>query len=144
MDQEKLDYDVKKMYLKRYSRMMKRIERLEDKLANMDDRLYSVGSGEISDMPRGGVPKTLDDLIAAKDETLNRIDQLVRTSRSIRSEIYQVIDTLEDYREVEVLEQFFIEGLTIEEIAERSGYAIRHVRRFYSNALHTIDVTLCQ
>ncbi|MCB4994340.1 V-type ATPase subunit a family protein, partial [Streptococcus mutans] len=123
--------DEKKMYLKRYVRILKRIERLEYKLLGLDEQMFSLGSGEIKDSIRGGIPRTLDDIMASKEETSERINRLVKESRAIRKDIVSVLDQLEDYRHVEVLELFFIADKTIEDIAEETGYTVRHTIRLY-------------
>lgn len=133
-------FEVKKAYLKRYSRIVKRIERLEEKKKQMDDRMFSIGSGQITDMPRGSTPVTLDEQLARKEETEQRIERLVQRSRKIRRETYAVIDQLEDYRMVEILEWFFIYDLRMEDVAERAGFHVRHTTRLYTEAIHLLTL----
>lgn len=145
MDQEKEDeFKIKKSFLKRYTRIQKRIERLEYKLFMLDEKLYTVKNASISDLPRGGQPVTIDDILIRKEETEERINQLVMRSIGIRSEIYDVIDQLEDYRHVEVLEHFFIDDMSIEAIADKTGYTVRHTIRFYTKAIELLDISKCQ
>ncbi|MCB5028017.1 V-type ATPase subunit a family protein [Streptococcus mutans] len=132
--------DEKKMYLKRYVRILKRIERLEYKLLGLDEQMFSLGSGEIKDSIRGGIPRTLDDIMASKEETSERINRLVKESRAIRKDIVSVLDQLEDYRHVEVLELFFIADKTIEDIAEETGYTVRHTIRLYTQAIELLVI----
>lgn len=132
-------FKEKKKFLKRYLRIMKRVERLEQKLAQLDDRLTSISGRPITDMPKGGIPMTLDDLLANKMETEERINTIVQESRKIRKEILNVLDGLEDVHHVEVLELFFINGLQLEDIAERMGYTTRHTVRFYTDGIKALD-----
>lgn len=144
MDQEvsiKNDVQNKKKFLKRHQRIGKKIERLEEKLAMLDARLTTAGAQRLSDMPRGGgTPLTMADLVAEKIETEERINQLCVQRRWIRKEIVLALDTLDDFRHIEVLEKFFIEGMTLEEIAEDIGYTVRHTVRFYTEAVQHLDI----
>ncbi len=134
-DSEIQEIELKKRSLKRYKKNKALISRLEDKLVLLEDRLTSVSSPRISDMPRGGTPVTTEDLIANKLELEERIARLKVKGKALRSEILAEIDTLEDTRYADVLESFFIDCISLEEIAENEGYNIRHVYRLYSEAV---------
>ena len=134
-DLEIQEIESKKRSLKRYKKNKALIGRLEEKLALLEDRLTSVRSSKYSDMPRGGTPVTVEDLILDKAELEERIERLRAKGRDLRSEILAEIDTLEDTRYAEVLESFFIDGYTLEEIADNEGYTVRHVYRLYSEAI---------
>lgn len=125
----------KKRSLKRYKKNKACIERLEAKLDQINDRMTSVRSPNLSGMPRGGTPVTIADLIGEKSETEDRIKRLVEKGKKLRAEILEEIDALEDPKQAEVLEAFFINGLTIEEISEEIGFHVRHVYRLYSEGV---------
>lgn len=125
----------KKRSLKRYKKNLACIERLEAKLDQINDRMISVRSPNLSGMPRGGTPVTLADLISEKDELEERIKRLKDKSKKIRGEILDEIDSLEDTRYCDVLEGFFIDCLSLEAIAEEMGYTDRHVYRLYSEGV---------
>jgi DNA-directed RNA polymerase specialized sigma subunit len=91
-------------------------------------------------MPLGGTPISLDELISDKMELEDRITRLKKKSRVIKAEILNVIDSLEDTRYCEVLESYFIERLSIEEIAYKTGYTVRYVYTLYSDAISRITV----
>ena len=134
-DLEIQEIESKKRSLKRYKKNKALVGRLEEKLAILEDRLTSVRSPKYSDMPRGGTPVTVEDLILDKAELEERIERLRAKGKGLRSEILAEIDTLEDTRYAEVLESFFIDGYTLEEIADNEGYTVRHVYRLYSEAI---------
>ena len=136
---EDLIFQKKKRFLKRHQRIMKKIERLEEKLLDLDNRLITVRSQRITDMPRGGIPISQADLISDKEETQERINALILQAKEIRREIYAALDTLDDFREVEVLELFFIYNMSLDKIAEKIGYTERHTIRFYSSAIRHLD-----
>ena len=89
-------------------------------------------------MPRGGVPVTVEDLLSDKLDLENRIERLKAKKSNLKNKILEEIDTLEDDRYVEVLDSFFIECKSFEDIAEDMGYQERHVIRLYSQALREL------
>ena len=56
---EDSDLIRKKRYMKRYKKNNTLINRLENKLADLDARMYKIKSPNYSDMPRGGTPVTM-------------------------------------------------------------------------------------
>lgn len=130
----------KKKFLKRYRKNKSCIDRLEDKLTTLNNRIESVRSPSLSGMPRGGTPVTVDDLIADKIDLEKRIKRLKSKSRNLKEEIIDEIDTLDDPRYCEVLEAYFIDCLTIEEIADKEGYTERHMYRLYNEAVTALTV----
>ena len=142
MEEEKIQaIENKKRYLRRYRNNQSCINRLENKLRRLDDRLKSVKSPTLSGMPRGGTPITIDELMSDKLELEERINRLKRKRKTLRTEILDDIDSLEDPRYCEVLEAYFIDCLSLEDIAENEGYTVRHIYRLYSEAISILAVT---
>lgn len=136
MDQTEIELiEKKKRSLKRYKKNLACIERLEAKLDQVETRMTSVRSPRWSDMPRGGTPVTMEDLVTDKIELEERIDRLKRKSKKLRSETLEEIDRVEDTRYADILEGFFIDCKTLEEIAKETGYTDRHVYRLYSEGV---------
>lgn len=131
----------KKRSLKRYRKNVACIERLEKKLVLLDERITSIRSPSFSDMPRGGVPITIDDLMSDKIDLEDRIKRLKAKSRDLKKSVCEEIDSLEDPRYCEVLEAHFIDGLPIEDIADELGYTERHVNRLYSEAITLLAIS---
>ena len=134
------EIENKKKSLKRYRNNRACVRRLEKKLALLDDRITTIKSPNFSGMPRGGQPVTLADLISDKDELEKRIERLKKKGRQIKSEILEEIDTLDDYRYCEILEAYFIDCLSMEDIADMEGYSERRVYRLYSQAINILSV----
>ena len=143
MDIDIQELEFKKRYLKRYKKNLALIERLNDKVKNLTDRIDSIKSPIISDMPRGGVPVTKEDLIADKLETEERIERLKSKGKKYKVEILDIIDELDDTRYADILESFFIDCMSLDNIADNMGYTLRHVIRLYSEAIISIDLE-CQ
>lgn len=143
MDIDIQELEFKKRYLKRYKKNLALIERLNDKVDNLTNRIESIKSPIISDMPRGGVPITKEDLIADKLEIEDRIERLKLKGKKYKAEILDIIDELDDTRYADILESFFIDCEPLDKIADNMGYTLRHVIRLYSEAIISIDLD-CQ
>ena len=137
-DLEIQETESKKRYLKRYRKNRDLIIRLKLKIVNLDDRIKGIRSPGFSDMPRGGTPITKEDMIAEKDEIERRITRLEVKGEKIKNEILEVIDELEDTRYADVLESFLIDCMDFGDIAEETGYSIRHIERLYGEAIKCI------
>lgn len=132
--------EQKKRFLRRYKKNLSNIARLKNKVVVLDERIKSIRSPKLSDMPRGGTPVTGEDLIAEKDEIERRILRLEAKSRNLKYEILDRIDEIEDSRYAEILEAYFIEGKDFDTIAEDMCYNIRHIMRLYAEAVNAIEV----
>ena len=134
------DLENKKQFLRRYRKNIACLDRLKEKLKLLDMRITSMRSPNLSGMPRGSAPVTLDDLLADKEELEERIKELKKKSKSLKREILVKIDSLEDDRYSEILEAHFIDGLPIEKISEKIGYSERHTYNLYKEALFKISI----
>lgn len=130
----------KKNSLKRYKKNLKCIKRLKEKLRSLDDRLTSIKSPNFSGMPRGSVPVTIDELMSDKIELEQRISRLKIKGEKIKRDILEEIDSIDDPRYCSILESFFIDCLTMEEIADIEGYTERHIYRLYNEAISILAV----
>ena len=137
-DLKSQELNRKKRFLKRYRKNRVLISRLKNKVSSLDERIRGMRSPVLSDMPRGGTPVTKEDLIAEKMEIEERIERLESKGKIFKREILEKIDELDDIRYVEILEAFFIECLSFEDIADNEGYGLRHVMRLYTEALNKI------
>jgi DNA-directed RNA polymerase specialized sigma subunit len=129
------DIANKKKSLKRYKKNLNCINRLEDKLLSLDERITSVRSPNYSGMPRSSVRVTVDDLISDKVDLEQRIARLKKKGNNLKREILDEIDTIDDPRYCSILESFFIDCMTMSEIAEVEGYTERHIYRLYNEAI---------
>ena len=139
-DFEVQETELKKRFLKRYKKNLALIERLKSKVAVLDDRRKTIRSPKLSDMPRGGVPVTAEDLLAEQSEIEDRIKRLECKSKRLKSEILNKIDEVEDYRYAEILEAYFIECKDFDSIADDMNYNIRHIMRLYTEAVNAIEL----
>ena len=141
MDDSQLkDLERKKRYLKRYKKNLALIERLENKLADLNERIYKIKSPSFSAMPKGSNPVDLSDLISDKDELEARIKRLRKKGKTLKAETLEIIDELDDVRYAEILESFFIDCKSFEEISEDMGYTTRWIIKVYSEAISKISI----
>jgi hypothetical protein len=116
------------------------IDRLSEKLEELNNRIYSLRSPGLSDMPRGGEPIRAEDLIADKLILEQRIERLNVKGQALRSELLDLIDNLDDPRYAEILERFFIDREDFDTIANETGYTVRHVIRLYSEGILSMSL----
>lgn len=133
-------HEEKKQYLKQYRMLETQINRAIAEKAKWMDLATNI-SPVLSDMPHGegGSDKVLDAVqhIANIDAELDReIDKLI----DLRMEIDACIARIPDRKLRNVLRTVYIDGKTIAEAAEQTGYSDRHMRRILSRAL---DVLVC-
>ena len=127
--------EKKKRFLKRYKRNNACIGRLKIKLLVLTERIESVKSPNMSGMPRGSVPVSIEELLSDKMDLENRIARLQAKRSSLKQKVLEEIDNLEDTRYIDILEMFFIDCMSFTEIAEAIGYSERHVVRLYTKAI---------
>lgn len=130
----------KKQSLKRYRKSVACIKRLEEKIAKLDERITVIKSPSFSGVPRGATPVTHADLISDKVDLENRIERLKAKSHDLKKEVCAEIDCLGDTRYCEVLEAYFIDGLSFESIADEMNYTVRHVYNLYKEAISLLVV----
>lgn len=125
----------KKRSLKRYKINLACIGRLEGKLTLLDERIKSVKSPNYSGMPRGGKPVSLEELLSDKLDLEKRIKRLKDKGKRFKDQILEEIDSIEDPRYCEVLEAYFIDCMSIADIAEDMGYTEVHIYNLYREAI---------
>jgi predicted DNA-binding protein YlxM (UPF0122 family) len=132
----------KKRSLKRYRNNLACIGRLEEKLTLLDERIKSVRSPNYSGMPRGGTPVTIEELLSDKVDLEKRIDKLKVKNKKVKDQILEEIDSLEDPRYCEILEAYFIDCMSMEDIAEEMGYSTRWAYDLYSEAVEELTFNI--
>lgn len=141
MEDNKIIFQKNKAYLMRYRNIVEHIRVLEEKSFLLEDRIHTVRRPVLSDMPKGGVPITTNDLIIQKAELMERITKLLEKAGKIRSEIMTAIDTLENHKQAEILELYFIDQVSIVDIAGVMDRSTRHIFRLYSSGINAITIS---
>ena len=135
------DTAQKKQYLRRYRKTMSLIVRLEYKIAQLDERMMRIRTPNFSGEIRGtGKRVTIEEMFSDKMELEERVAELKKKSKTIKHEITAKIDSLDDSRYAEVIEAYFIDCKSFDEIADDMGYTKRHVIKLYSEAIERIKL----
>lgn len=105
------------------------------------ERLISITANTSGDVVSGTKdPHKFDKLIELGDKIDQRIDELVR----IKSEIFDAVSQLKDWRQREVLMSRYIRMKKWEEIALEMNYSYMQITRIHGEALSEIkDVIEC-
>lgn len=130
----------KKQWLRRYRKNEAKIERLEEKINFIDARMEGVKGIRMSSEPKGSSHVSQAELLSDKMDIEERIKRLKIKSRQLKNEICNAIDTLENDKHVEVLESYFIDGLSFEEIAVKINRTTRRAIWLYSDAIEAINI----
>lgn len=79
----------------------------------------------------------VDKVIDLESELLDDINELV----DMQKEAYKIINAVEDETERLVLQYYYIDRLSMEDIASEMGYCLRHTHRIKKKALKKIKNT---
>ena len=131
-----------KEYLRSYRRMAEKLKQIEDDIDHMKLERDSIqiradgmpASSGISDRVATLAAKIVD----MENDYLGKREDLLRH----RAEIREVILSVPDDRQSEVLDLRYIQGLKWEEIADRMAYYPRHVQRIHGYALLEVQKIL--
>ncbi|MDD2952534.1 MAG: DUF1492 domain-containing protein [Parabacteroides sp.] len=132
--------DKKINYLNGYYWALENIKNIQAKIDRKNDRLYSVRSPKLSDMPRGGTPVTTLDVIADKEELEDDLHKRLRKAKLKKEEIERVIDDVEDPRYVMLLTLKYVDNLSWDQVAEEMNYSYSRITKLHGLALD--EVTL--
>ena len=135
--------DEKRKFLLRYKNNNKMIIRLYSKIQKIDDRMKSIKSPSLSN-ERSGKSYDITELIADKMELEKRISRLQEKQAQIKQEILSLIDTLDNPICADVLEDYYINLETFENIAIKLDYTERHIMRLHKQALERLNFKKCQ
>lgn len=147
------DYVTKLDYLSSYQWRMRevnsmrdRISDMEDKIRALEDRLTGIPAQQISDMPKGGKPRDMGDLIAAK---MDLMDQLKKNkamyqrdlaeAETIKANVYRYIRSAECIRDRTILAMHYVDGMSYARIADVMSYSDRQIKRLCKNAVRNLQ-----
>lgn len=128
-----------KEFLRRARTIDRRVDESVERAERLRARLEAGRMSSITGMPRGGGADwtvTADRLIEL-EQVVNR-----RTRELVRWKLLAIdaIRAVEDPRLAELLELYYIDGYTWEQVAERMGYEVRQIYRLHGVALLMVKV----
>ena len=128
-----------KEFLRTVRNIDRRVDEATERVERLRARLEAGRMSRITGMPRGGSSDwtvTADRLIALEAAVNRRVRDLCRLKR----QGMEAIDAVEDARLREVLELYYLDGFTWEQVAERMELDVRWVYRLHGRALMRIRV----
>lgn len=130
-----------KEYLRAVRTIDRRIDETLERLERMRARLEAGRQSNLSGMPRGGAvdwTATADKVIELEQAYNERLRDMCRMKREAQA----AIDRVEDARYRELLELYYIDRYTWEQVATTMGYDVRHVTRLHGEALQAFAIPL--
>ena len=128
-----------KEFLRRARAVDRRVDEATERAERVRARLEAGRMSSLTGMPRGGGAdwtETADRLIELERVVNARTRELVRWKLAA----IDVIRAIEEPRLAEVLELYYIDGFTWEQVAERMGLDLRWVYRLHGKALLRVKV----
>lgn len=119
----------------------RRIDRATERVERLRARLEAGRLNQITGMPRGGNSdwtETADKLI----ELEKIVNARVREMCTVKRLAMEAIEAVEEMRYREVLELYYLDGFTWEQVAEQMHYTVRNVTNLHGKALLKIKVPM--
>lgn len=132
------EFKHNKAYLMRYRKIHTKIDRLKDKLNRLNER-YDLKGVSYSSEPSSSVKKTLDDVLAQKEYLENKLDEMISESIDIRNEITEKLLDLDNQLEATVLDFYFLEQYSLNDIADELSYSNRQIERLYIDGIMSVE-----
>ena len=127
-----------KLFLRRVRSIDRRIEREEEQLERLREKVEAGRMSAVTGMPRGGASDwtdTVDHLIVLEQRVNTRIREMCQMKRRA----IDMIDRVEDGRYRELLDCYYLKGMTWEQVAEAMGYKdVRWVYVLHGRALKEV------
>ena len=128
-----------KEFLRRARQVDRRVDEAQERVERLRAKLESGRMSAVTGMPRGGSgdwTQTADRLIELEQAVNARTREMVRWKLAA----IDAIRAVEDDRLSEVLELYYIDGFTWEQVAQRMGLDQRWVYRLHGRALMCVKV----
>lgn len=128
-----------KEFLRRARSVDRRVDEAQERVQRLRARLESGRMSAVTGMPRGGSAdwtETADRLIELEQVVNQRTRELVRWKLAA----IDAIRSVEEPREAELLELYYIDALTWEQVAQRMALDLRWVYRLHGRALTKVRV----
>ena len=134
------------VFLKRYTYLQREIDRKLDEIECWRSRIGKItacyssqpaGGGSIY---KGGDYDLINKIVDLQDEIYHDIVRLETLSYEIR----QVIESVQDDRERQLLQYRYLDGKTFEWIATEMHYHWQWIHRLHKRALRNLEIKVCR
>ena len=127
-----------KQYLRQVRGIDRRIEREEEQLERLRARVEAGRMSSVTGMPRGGTSDWTD-TVHALIELERRVNARIREMCALKIAAIDAIDRVKDARLRELLDCYYLKGMTWEQVAEAMGYKdARWVYVLHGRALRAV------
>lgn len=126
-----------KQYLRQVRGIDRKIAREEEQLERLRARVEAGRMSAVTGMPRGGSSDwtdTVDHLIVLEQ----RLNARIREMCQVKGRAIDMIDRVEDGRFRELLDCYYIKGMTWEQVAHEMHLDLRWVYRLHGRALRAV------
>ena len=128
-----------KEFLRRARTIDRRVDETEERIERLRERLEAGRMSSLTGMPRGGSADwtdTADKLIMLERRCNAQVRELVKWKLAA----IDAIRAVDEPRLAELLELYYIDGMTWERVAERMGFEVRQIYRLHGQALLKVTV----
>lgn len=128
-----------KEFLRRARSVDRRVDEATERVDRLRAKLEAGRMSKITGMPRGGASdwtETADKLIELERQVNARIRDMVR----LKQAAMDAIDRVEEARLREVLELYYLDGFSWDQVAQRMELDVRQVFRLHGRGLQRIVV----
>lgn len=134
--------EQKIVYLSRYRWLNERIDRLLEEQSRWRERALKI-TPNLSQAPGGGgnrspIERPMDKVLEIDEEINREIDTL----QTIRQEIREALNQLEDENLKLLMEYRYIDGMTWEQIAVKMHYGFQWVYKLHGRALNHLKIKI--
>jgi len=135
-----LDNLEKKRWLRSYRRSEGRIQRLQEELERWQARAEGLSSAA-SEAPARG---------SGEDRLQSAVDRIVEIRQKLQADLVELTDrrlriraavgAVQDELLRAILELYYIDGKSWDEIAREKGYTVRRIQQLHGDALAALDL----
>lgn len=132
-----------KEYFRQYNDILNQIREIEYKIITLKERLYSISGVRYDDTPKGSSPgndivyriQEIDDLIQEKDRLQASKEELYKKHLSD-------INKVDDEKMRSILRCYYLNKLSIKEIAEIHGVTPNHITKLKRDAVYEFSLLI--
>lgn len=133
-------YKEKIEYLNNYYYLVKECKLYELKIAELREDIEAINSPLFSDMPKGGIKKSLDDYIAELLEFSKKLANLKLKALETYLKIDSIINGVNNGTYRLALKLRYIEHRSLDFIAKELAYTKNHIIRILKKGLEEIEL----
>lgn len=119
---------------------MEEVQILRDRIDGLEDQLTGIRAQRITDMPRGGTPMGMDELVAKKVDLLNVYKRDLALAEEAKVAIYESIRSVDNIRDRTILSMHYVDCMSYTRIAEVLSYSVRQIKRFNRDAVKNMQI----